>query len=305
MIVCVGVCIGVCVYPTCLQTVALVHALVVQTGGVLSSTHHAGVLLLLWTQDGVTAGLLYDTHEDTDTYLGDRSFFSAPTACWYCSALTLHIFWRESWQLLTFLLVLSLQHVHLKTSAITHLSPPSLSFSYLLLPVIFSFSQTFTLGGKKTAAQGLTRGGLVGRAVSVNVKMPKQRAQRMSWMVYGVQRTLLLDRLQWLPSSPAFISRSAEQTNQGGGSQAREQQSREPIISPLSPLKTQKHSKHLRVHDRKWSLCDRVAWAPLRNNRGPAKHQKTHKNEQTHLCYWNFEMIEINCFMVPGLWLRQ
>lgn len=47
MIVCVGVCIGVCVYPTCLQTIALVHALVVQTGGVLSSTHHAGVLLLL------------------------------------------------------------------------------------------------------------------------------------------------------------------------------------------------------------------------------------------------------------------
>lgn len=70
-------------------------------------------------------------------------------------------------------------------------------------------------------------------------------------MVYGVWRTLLVDRLQWLLSSLAFISRSTEQTNQGGGSQTREQQSREPIISPLSPLKTQKHSKHLCVHNKK------------------------------------------------------
>lgn len=289
MIVCVGVCIGACVYPTCLQTVALVHALVVQTGGVLSSTHHAGVLLLLWTQDGVTAGLLYDTHEDTHTYLGDNSFFSAPTACWYCSALTFHIFWREPWQLLTFLLVLSLQHVHLKTSAITHLSPLSLS-SYLLLPVIFSFSQTFTLGWKKQQLRASREEDRSERAVSVNVKMPKQRARGMSWMVYGVQRTLLLDRLQWLPSSPAFISRSAEQTNQGGGSQAREQQSREPIISPLSPLKTQKHSKHLCVHDRKWSLWQSSmgptegATAAQQNTR---KHTRMNANSSVLLELWD------------------
>lgn len=39
---------------TCLQCVALIHTLVVQTGGVLSTTHHTGIFLLLRTQNGVT-----------------------------------------------------------------------------------------------------------------------------------------------------------------------------------------------------------------------------------------------------------
>lgn len=115
--------------------------------------------------------------------------------------------------------------------------------------------------------------------------MPKQRARGMSWMVYGVWRNSLLDRLQWPLSSPAFISRSAEQTNQGGGSQAREQQSREPIISPLSPLKTRKHSKHLCVHNRKWSLGDRVKevvhQGPTEGATKTPENTRKHSNMQT------------------------
>lgn len=91
----VRVCVWV--YPTCLQTVALVHTLVVHTGGVLASTHHTGILLLLWTQDRVTAGFLYDTQTRVWTSLlklVERRHAALTTA---------HIFWRVPRQLLTFL----------------------------------------------------------------------------------------------------------------------------------------------------------------------------------------------------------
>lgn len=146
---------------------------------------------------------------------------------------------------------MSLLHGHLEPWN-RNSTRPALSPSLICSSLSFSPRHTNIYFGRKRSDSRPQERRIGRRVVSANVKTPKQRARRMSGMVYGVWGSSLRERLQ----RPAFFSgfsspRSAEQTNQGGGSQARERQSRGPIISPPSPLKTQKHSEHLCVHNRK------------------------------------------------------
>lgn len=104
--------------------------------------------------------------------------------------------------------------VTLKPCGKTRLSPHTLSYSYF-----FSFFQTFTL---EEGQLGLKEQRAGRRSCFCDALKATKRAARVSRVVYGVWRISLLDRLQWLLSSPAFICRTAEQTNQRGRSQAGE-----------------------------------------------------------------------------------
>ena len=163
MCVCVCVCVFVCVYPTCLQIVALVHTLVVQTGGVLSSTHHAGVLLLLWTQDGVTAGFLFVTRRHRQI-LKKKNYSLIWSDVLTRSTPASHIFCGEPGQLLSFLFVfVSCCTATLNLRTVTQLD----SLSLLLLfapPCHFPRHTNIYFGRKKGATLGLRRGGLVGES---------------------------------------------------------------------------------------------------------------------------------------------
>lgn len=110
--------------------------------------------------------------------------------------------WPEPWQLPTFPLVLSLPHIQLKTqSPLSVLLLFASPCHFLLLNIYFR---------RKNSSSGPLERRICGRAVSVHVKMPEQRAPRMSRMVYGERRTLLLERLQWTLSSQAFPSPALE-----------------------------------------------------------------------------------------------
>ena len=107
-----------------------------------------------------------------------------------------HFLWRaRATSELSFCFCLLL-HGHLEPSN-RNSARLALSPSLICSSLSFSPSHKHLLWEEKRSDSGPRERRIGRRVVSVNVKMPKQRARRMSWMVYGVWRS---DPL----SSPGF-----------------------------------------------------------------------------------------------------
>ena len=136
------------------------------------------------------------SQEDTDKYFKKKLQFDLVGRVDSQHSSVTHFLWRaRATSELSFCFCLLL-HGHLEPSN-RNSARLALSPSLICSSLSFSPSHKHLLWEEKRSDSGPQERRIGRRVVSVNVKMPKQRARRMSWMVYGVWRS---DPL----SSPGF-----------------------------------------------------------------------------------------------------